>query len=153
VSYVHPHYLNAISKLQKGASSARSDDTQSLKSAIIDWIMPHGEALTPPIARNIKLDRRFNHKRTGFLLCPAGLDWTDPEYPSLIAQTDNNISHLFRVKNMLRSQEYVVQGDQWPLLLYKNYIYDGENPWKGLLRSHLLVSVSICAFPCSFPWC
>ena len=27
-------------KIQKGVSSARSDDTKSLKGAILDWIMP-----------------------------------------------------------------------------------------------------------------
>ena len=47
-----------------------------------------------------------------------------------------------RVKENLRSGEYMVPGDQWPMLLYKNYIYDPEDPWKGLLRSAILVNVS-----------
>lgn len=64
-------------QIQKGASSARSDDTKSLKSAIVDWLMPSGEALIPPIARNVKIDRGFNHDVTGALLCPAGVDWSD----------------------------------------------------------------------------
>ena len=67
-------------KLQKGASSARSDDTRSLKSAVLDWIAPRGEAINPPIARNIKADRGFNHDKTSALLCPAGLNWSDEEY-------------------------------------------------------------------------
>ena len=71
--------LQSCSQLQKGASSARSDDTKSLKSAVLDWIVPPGEPLTPPIARNVKADRGFNHEKTGFLLCPAGLDWADNE--------------------------------------------------------------------------
>lgn len=66
-------------QIQKGASSARSDDTKSLKSAIVDWLMPSGEALIPPIARNVKIDRGFNHDVTGALLCPAGVDWSDHE--------------------------------------------------------------------------
>jgi hypothetical protein len=66
-------------QLQKGASGARSDDTKSLKSAIIDWLTPPGEPLVPPIARNVKADRGFNHEVTGKLLCPAGVDWTDQE--------------------------------------------------------------------------
>ena len=66
-------------QIQKGASSARSDDTKTIKSAILDWIVPRGESLKPPIARNIKVDRGFNHDVTGFLLCPAGLDWSDNE--------------------------------------------------------------------------
>ena len=33
-------------------------------------------------------------------------------------------------------------GDQWPIFLYADYTYDAEDPWNGLLRSALLVSVS-----------
>ena len=65
-------------QLQKGASSARSDDTKSLKGVIIDWITPvDGEPLR--LARNSKVDRGFNNERTGFLLYPAGMDWSDAE--------------------------------------------------------------------------
>jgi hypothetical protein len=46
---------------------------------MIDWITPRGQSLTPSIARNIKIDRRFNHKATGALLCPTGLDWSNTE--------------------------------------------------------------------------
>jgi hypothetical protein len=75
----HPYHPSSVSKLQKGTSSTRSDDTKSLKSAVLDWITPRGESLSPPIARNVKSDRGFNHEKTGFLLCPAGLDWSDNE--------------------------------------------------------------------------
>jgi hypothetical protein len=66
-------------QIQKGASGARSDDTKSLKSAVVDWITPRGRALDPPISRNIKVDRGFHHEHTGALLCPAGLDWSNAE--------------------------------------------------------------------------
>ena len=68
-----------LSQLQKGISSARSDDTKSLKGPILDWIVPSGQALTPPLARNVKIDRGFHHERTGALLCPAGMDWSNLE--------------------------------------------------------------------------
>jgi hypothetical protein len=71
--------LSLPTKIQKGASGARSDDTKSLKSAIIDWITPRGQNLNPPLARNIKIDRGFHHERTGALLCPAGMDWSNAE--------------------------------------------------------------------------
>lgn len=32
-------------------------------------------------------------------------------------------------------------GDQWPIFLYANYMYDEEDPWNGLLHGGLLVSV------------
>lgn len=72
-------YLFLFVQIQKGTSSARSDDTKSVKSAILDWIVPRGQPLMPPIARNVKVDRGFNHDKTGFLLCPAGLDWSNDE--------------------------------------------------------------------------
>ncbi|KJA25460.1 hypothetical protein HYPSUDRAFT_134698 [Hypholoma sublateritium FD-334 SS-4] len=108
--------------LQKGASSARSDDTKSLKSAIIDWLTAPGEALIPPISRNVKINRGFNHEVTGALLCPAGVDWSDQE-----------------IKDKLRTGELSVAGDQWPIFLYNSYKYDENDPWKGLLQSSLLV--------------
>jgi hypothetical protein len=36
----------------------------------------------------------------------------------------------------------MVSGDQWPIFLYHGYVYDTEDPWHGLFRSALLVSVS-----------
>jgi len=109
--------------LQKGASSARSDDTKSLKSAVLDWITPRGQPLNPPLARNVKTDRGFHHERTGALLCPTTLNWSDTE-----------------TKQKLRSGELAPSGDHWPTFLYHGYQYDHEDPWNGLFRSSLLVS-------------
>jgi hypothetical protein len=78
------HSWTNLVKLQKGVSSARSDDTKSLKGAILDWITPRGQPLNPPLARNIKTDRGFCHERTGALLCPVGLDWNNSESVSLL---------------------------------------------------------------------
>ncbi|RDB22948.1 hypothetical protein Hypma_009802 [Hypsizygus marmoreus] len=114
--------------IQKGAASARSDDTKSLKGPIIDWITPRDQPLRPPLARNVKIDRGFNHEVTGALLCPAELNWSDPE-----------------IKQQLRSGERAVLGDQWPIFLYANCKYDPEDPWEGLLRNTLLVSASTVA--------
>ena len=66
-------------QIQKGVSGARSDDTKSLKSVVIDWITPPDQPMNPPLPRNVKTTRGFNHHRTGFLLCPVGLDWADTE--------------------------------------------------------------------------
>ena len=80
--------LSSVSQVQKGASSARSDDTKSLKGAILDWITPRGQPLNPPLSRNVKIDRGFHHDRTGALLCPAGLDWSNHEFAILYFQTN-----------------------------------------------------------------
>ncbi|KIM72920.1 hypothetical protein PILCRDRAFT_81530, partial [Piloderma croceum F 1598] len=117
--------LSHIAELiQKGASSARSDDTKSIKGAVLDWITPRGQPLNPPLARNVKVDRGFYHECTGALLCPAGLDWS---------KTD--------IKEKLRSGEMAVSGDQWPIFVYHGYNYDPDDPWNSLFRSTLLVSV------------
>jgi hypothetical protein len=71
-------------QIQRGASSARADDTKSLKGAVLDWITPKGQPLNPPLARNVKIDRGFHHERTGALLCPAGLDWFNSEYELIV---------------------------------------------------------------------
>ncbi|KAF8418377.1 hypothetical protein L210DRAFT_3615831 [Boletus edulis BED1] len=33
-----------------------------------------------------------------------------------------------------------VTGDQWPIILYANYMYDAKDPWNGLLHSGILIS-------------
>ncbi len=66
-------------QIQKGVSSARSDDTKSLKGVVLEWIAPRDKPLNPPLSRSVKTNRGFNHPVTGALLCPAGLDWNDPE--------------------------------------------------------------------------
>ncbi|KAG1872154.1 hypothetical protein F4604DRAFT_1881018 [Suillus subluteus] len=106
----------------KGASGVRGDDTKTLKSAVLEWLVPRGQPLIPPLSRNIKSDRGFNHEVTGALLCPAGLDWSNAE-----------------TKQSLKSGETAVRGDQWPMFLYAGYIYDPEDPWTGLLRSEILI--------------
>lgn len=53
-----------------------------------------------------------------------------------------------RIKAKLKSGELIVRGDQWPIFLYSNNIYDAEDPWNGLLRSSLLIQAS-SPFPLS----
>ncbi|KAF9222383.1 hypothetical protein BS17DRAFT_838395 [Gyrodon lividus] len=110
--------------IQKGASGARADNTKGMKSVIIDWITPNGQTLNPHIPRNVKSGRGFNHECTGALLCPAGLDWANTE-----------------TRTKLVNGQIQVAGDQWSVFLYANYTYDSNDPWNGLLRSGLLVSV------------
>ncbi|KIK17523.1 hypothetical protein PISMIDRAFT_111182, partial [Pisolithus microcarpus 441] len=115
--------IAVVELIQKGTSAARSDDTKSMKAAIIDWITPKGQALIPHIPRNAKMGRGFHHECTSALLCPAGYEWANLE-----------------TKAKLHSGQLQVAGDQWPLFLYADYSYDVEDPWNGLLRSSLLVS-------------
>lgn len=65
----------------------------------------------------------------------------EPQVALLAFTLRNPIRH--RTKLKLSNGQIQVAGDQWPILLYANYTYDPEDPWNGLLRSGLLVSVSI----------
>ncbi|KAH6880570.1 hypothetical protein BKA70DRAFT_1238733 [Coprinopsis sp. MPI-PUGE-AT-0042] len=109
--------------IQKGSAGARADDTKGLKGVILDWITPRGQSLQPPLMRNVKTDRGFYHPRTGELLCPIGLDWTNNE-----------------IRDGLRAGSLIVAGDQWPVFLYKDFDCKEGNVWDGLFRSSLLVS-------------
>lgn len=53
---------------------------------------------------------------------------------------------VFRTKEKLRNGEMAVSGDQWPIFLYHGYNYDAEDPWNGLFRGAILVSVSLLQF-------
>jgi hypothetical protein len=82
------NHSSYFSKIQRGVSSARSDDTKSLKGAVLDWIFPRDGDMRnvlpmdpppQPLSRNVKTNRGFHHPITGALLCPAGLDYNDAE--------------------------------------------------------------------------
>ncbi|KIM57863.1 hypothetical protein SCLCIDRAFT_28496 [Scleroderma citrinum Foug A] len=112
--------VNIADLIQNGVNGARADNTKGMKAAVIDWITPKGQSLNPHILCNVKAGCGFIHKRTGALLCPAGLDWANTE--------------------QLMNGQIQVAGDQWPVFLYANYTYDPEDPWNGPLRNGLLVS-------------
>jgi len=52
---------------------------KSLKGAILEWVTLRDAALVPPLSQNVKTNRGFHHPVIGVLLCPAGLDWKNPE--------------------------------------------------------------------------
>lgn len=51
-----------------------------------------------------------------------------------------------RIQRELKSGQLVPSGDLWPRFIYRGHTYDPANPWEGLLRGGLLVSVSL--LPC-----
>ncbi|KAL4063074.1 hypothetical protein J3A83DRAFT_4362664 [Scleroderma citrinum] len=120
------YYSECKEHIQKGANGTRADDTKGMKGLIIDWITPKGQSLIPHIHYNVKSGCGFNHVCTGALLCPAGLNW-------------NNLETCTKLTN----GEIQVAGDQWPMFLYANYMYDPEDPWNGLLCSGLLISIRL----------
>jgi hypothetical protein len=142
-----PPAINARSffQIQKGVNGARADDTKSLKTVIIDWITPKGQTLEPPLRRNHKFDRGFNHHRTGALLCPAHLDWSNDE--CVVFTLNSNACSLLTlcsVRHQLENGEIMISGNDWPIFLYAAESYDPSDPWNGLFRGYLLVMVRSC---------
>ena len=45
------------------------------------------------------------------------------------------------VREGLKNDELTVAGDEWPLLVYADCVYDPEELWEGLSRNRLLVWV------------
>lgn len=82
-----------------------------MKGPILDWISAE-EPLVPALHRRDKRDRGYNHNRTGALLCPAGLDWNDPEYVIPLATSfslEVAIS-ILGFKKSLKAENYRFEG-------------------------------------------
>lgn len=47
----------------------------------------------------------------------------------------------FRVRDKLASGTMAVAGDQWPIFVYEKREYDESEPWSGLFRGTILVTV------------
>jgi hypothetical protein len=106
----------------KGVSGAGGDDTKTLKSAVLEWLVPSGQAHILSLSWNIKSDSGFNNEVMGALLCLAGLDWSNAEWVLLLFN-DLILKSLARTKQSLKSCETTVCGDQWPMFLYAGYVY------------------------------
>ena len=132
-SFPHP------SKIQKGISSARSNDIKSLKDVVLDWItLRHALGAAPLL--------ECQDEQSLSSSCYQG-----PSLPHWFRLEGYGVSssgiffdahNWFSVHTKLASRELIVCGDQWPILVYANQEYDSENPWNGLFRSRLLIWMS-----------
>ena len=53
---------------------------------------------------------------------------------------------IHSVKHKLRNKELIVTGDQWPIFIYANEVFDPNNAWHGLFRGRLLLNVSLSRY-------
>ncbi|KAJ3523461.1 hypothetical protein NMY22_g11433 [Coprinellus aureogranulatus] len=120
-----PDKVSAIATMiQKGANSARSDDTRSLKSAVIDWIALPMESLSVLTSHGIA---KLNVVST-----------TTSLVPSSAQQAQIGVTKR-KDRSALRNKELIAGGTDWPVFLYQNEKHDPEDPWRGLFRGRLLV--------------
>ncbi|KAJ2921658.1 hypothetical protein H1R20_g15434, partial [Candolleomyces eurysporus] len=113
------HYIADM--IDGGVRRARADDCRSVKSACLDWMTSRGGHITPTIDKNRKSARGFYHYRTGELLCPATLDWTDE-----------------KIQQRLKTGELAPTAEVWPAFVYRGGKRNPRNPWDGLFRGELI---------------
>ncbi|KAI0642490.1 hypothetical protein C8Q79DRAFT_928936 [Trametes meyenii] len=116
--------------LQLGASGAKSDDTRSLRGAIIDWIKAKNRsnpAVTNGLERDSKHGRGFRHNITGRLLCPVMLDWRDDSVRQSL------LNHTATIDGNH------INGSHWPAFLYAGSVYNKDVPWEGFLQGEYLL--------------
>ncbi|KAG6905995.1 hypothetical protein DXG01_016437 [Tephrocybe rancida] len=118
-------------EIQKGCSGSCSDDTKGMKGAVVDWITPPRSSLTPLINQRQKTSRGFYHLQA----------WTGTTQSSYLASILRRLINvdITGIRQKLISGEQITAGHQWPIFIYLNNDFDPNNPWKGLLRSELLV--------------
>jgi hypothetical protein len=66
--------------MKEGQDGAHSDDTASIKSAIVEMLQVFDPEAAQGLKPSLKDNRGFHHGLTGKLLCPVSLDWSDDEY-------------------------------------------------------------------------
>ena len=126
-----------------GANTVCADDNKGLKGAVLGWVTSLVNGLVPPIPHMQMSGCGFNHEATGKQLCPASLDWNDPQCASLYLCVSAHLTDRYSsIKSSLKVGTMIVQSDQWPIFIYLHGVYDPEDPWKGLLRGRLLMNVS-----------
>ncbi|KAL6303257.1 hypothetical protein BKA93DRAFT_914146 [Sparassis latifolia] len=114
-------------------ASARSDDTSSMKTAIVVWLRKDIAASGKDIHPKRKPGRGFNHPVTGALLCPAALDYMDAGVQQALKE------HTATINGRL------IDGTDWPAFIYSG-TYNPDLPWVGMLRGPLLVRTFIHIF-------
>ncbi|KAF7971981.1 hypothetical protein HWV62_19323 [Athelia sp. TMB] len=105
------------SDLEHGRSAARSTDVSSMKNAIHNWM-----TFTPPYSKTQKPWMGFKHETCGRLLCPPGLDWSNPD-----------------IKQGLDRETIKLQPDDFPRFLYLNEEHSEDDVFEGFLKGDLLV--------------
>ncbi|KAF8874233.1 hypothetical protein BD779DRAFT_1678822 [Infundibulicybe gibba] len=119
-----------ISQLSAAAGEARSEDTNSIKTNTPLYLLvdPQQDVLQPPIPKDCKDSRGFNHAVTAQMLCPMRLIKKFDRDPQLFME---------RVKDgqiKIRALDYA----SW---MYDTDMYDPEEIDRGLLRGYFLLRV------------
>ncbi|KAI9067491.1 hypothetical protein FKP32DRAFT_1563674, partial [Trametes sanguinea] len=113
--------------LLAGSNAARSDDTHSIKVAVIIWLAEDLREAGVSLLPNIKSSRGFNNPVTGRLLCPAVLDYDDDETRKSLENHEATLDGE------------PVNGGDWPMFVYDQNTYNPALPWESFLRGRLII--------------
>ncbi|KAG1765223.1 hypothetical protein EDD22DRAFT_951214 [Suillus occidentalis] len=119
----YEEYVQLLKMLRQGADGARGDDTSKLKSLVSEWV---NREFNPAslVDSDDKHSRGFTHDVCGRLLCPAELDWNNPEVKAGIRN---------------RSDGYIVTDLSFPAYLYENYTTKPDDLEEGLFKGKILI--------------
>ncbi|KAG1887406.1 uncharacterized protein F5891DRAFT_1223337 [Suillus fuscotomentosus] len=119
----YEEYSHMLKMLRQGADGARGDDTSKLKTLVSEWVNREFKpaSLVDP---NDKHSRGFAHDVCGKLLCPAELDWDNPEVRAGIRN---------------RSDGYIVTDLSFPAYLYDKYTANPDDLEEGLFKGKILI--------------
>ncbi|KAG2119242.1 hypothetical protein BD769DRAFT_1362187, partial [Suillus cothurnatus] len=110
------------------------DDTSKLKSLVLEWVNCKFKPL-PPIDHNDKHLCGFTHDVCGKLLCPAELDWDNPEQV---------VHSLSRDTTLING--YIVTDLSFPAFLYNKYTSNPNDLKEGLFKGKLLIQAYKAVF-------
>ncbi|KAH9854398.1 hypothetical protein C2E23DRAFT_726445 [Lenzites betulinus] len=114
--------------LLSGSNAARSDDTRSIKIAIVEWLSSELAAAGVVLHPKDKTQRGFGNPVTGRLLCPIELNYDDDNIRKLLETHQATIGGI------------PVNGSHWPKFAFDEHQYNPQLPWLSFLRGRLLLS-------------
>ncbi|KAG1847428.1 hypothetical protein C8R48DRAFT_543442, partial [Suillus tomentosus] len=119
----YEEYSHMLKMLRQGADGARGDDTSKLKSLVSEWVNREFKPVSL-VDPDDKHSRGFAHDVCGRLLCPAELDWDNPEVRAGIRN---------------RSDGHIVTDLSFPTYLYDKYTTNPDDLEEGLFKGKILI--------------
>ncbi|KAG1799428.1 uncharacterized protein HD556DRAFT_1305642 [Suillus plorans] len=119
----YEEYSHMLKMLRQRADSARGDDTSKLKTLVSEWVNREFKPVSL-VDPDDKHSRGFTHDVCGRLLCPAELDWNNPEVRAGIRNC---------------SDGHIVTDLSFPAYLYDKYTTNPDDLEEGLFKGKILI--------------
>lgn len=124
-------------KMDSARSHARGSDINGMKNNVHRWI----DKTKYPVTFDTKTSRHlcgYRNETTGYLLCPAELDWNDAQYGFSFLPV--LFSLVIRVRANLKGNKKMKPTD-FPKFLWKDETMNPDNMFDGFMRGSILVKV------------